>query len=183
VVAPVVTGVLLLRSRPRAPEAALAVLMGLQVLRVVGFEFVEASRDGWLPHVFGDPAGWGDAFIGVTAPFVAFVVARRARGWRGIATVWNVAGIADLVNAVFLGVTSSPGALQIFTRGPSTVPMTELPLSLIPTFGVPLAVLGHLVALRALRVSRDETAAQPQGRSAAACSCSGFGQAPTSNGL
>ena len=154
VVTPVVVGVLLLRSRPRAPEASLAMLMGLQVLRVVGFEFVLAGRHGFLPRLFGDPAGLGDALIGITAPVVAFVVARRLSGWRGVATVWCVAGIADLVNAVFLGVTSSPGALQLFAGGPSTEPMTRLPLSLIPTFGVPLAVLGHIVALQGLRASR-----------------------------
>ena len=89
-------------------------LMGLQLLRVEGFELVVAGGGGWLPPVFANPAGWGDAFIGVTAPVVAYVVARRMGGWRALAIVWNLAGIADLVDAVFLGVTSSPGALRLF---------------------------------------------------------------------
>jgi hypothetical protein len=89
----------------------------------------------------------------VTAPLVAFAVARCTRGWRELALVWNLAGIADLANAIFLGVTSSPGALRLFGGEPSTALMTCLPLSLIPTFGVPLAVLGHITALSALRSS------------------------------
>jgi len=158
VIAPIVVGTFaLLRPNVRAPEGALAVLIGLQVLRVVGFEFVVAGHTGQLPLLFAAPAGWGDAFIGVTAPFVALAVARRTRGWRELALVWNLAGIADLVNAVFLGVTSSPGALQLFGGAPSTELMTRLPLSLIPTFGVPLAVLGHVAALRALRSSASVT--------------------------
>jgi hypothetical protein len=151
VVAPVAIGTFaLVRSGKRAPEGSLAVLMGLQLLRVVGFEFVVAGHAGYLPRLFADPAGWGDALIGVTAPFVALVVARRTTGWRTVAIVWNLAGIADLVDAVFLGVTSSPGALRLFGGVPSTELMTRLPLSLIPTFGVPLAVLGHVAVLRGL---------------------------------
>ncbi len=162
---PIVVGAfVLLRSPERAPEASLAVLMGLQLLRVVGFEFVVAGRGGLLPVLFAAPAGWGDALIGVTAPLVALAVARRVRGWREIAVVWNIAGIADLANAVFLGVTSSPGALQLFGGEPSTALMTCLPLSLIPTFGVPLAVLGHIAALRALRsTSAKVTSAHESG--------------------
>ncbi|MGD0525354.1 MAG: hypothetical protein ABSE49_09435 [Polyangiaceae bacterium] len=152
VVLPIVAGVVALRRWDRGlPEASLATLMGLQVMRIVGFEFVVAGRGGLLPLVFAAPAGWGDAFIGVTAPLVALAVARRSAGWRTIAIAWNVLGIADLVDAVFLGITSSPGALRLFDGPLSTEPMTRLPLSLIPTFGVPLAVLGHIAALRALR--------------------------------
>ncbi len=152
VVGPIAIGVYLLsQPRTRAPEAALSALVALQIVRVVGFEFVVASRGGSLPARFGEPAGWGDALIGVTAPIVALAVAGRWRGWRGLATAWNVAGIADLVDAVALGVTSSPGILQVFHTGPTTVEMTRLPLSLVPTFGVPLAVLGHVMALRILR--------------------------------
>jgi hypothetical protein len=159
---PVVAGFLALRRWDRSlPEASLAALMGLQVMRIVGFEFVVAGHGGLLPSSFAAPAGWGDAFIGVTAPLVALAVARRAGGWRAMAIAWNVLGIADLVNAVFLGVTSSPGVLRIFDGPLSTEPMTRLPLSLIPTFGVPLALLGHIAALRALRAIQTREAPAP----------------------
>jgi hypothetical protein len=159
VVGPIIAfTIALVRSGARIPETALATLMGLQVMRIAGFEFVVAGADGYLPVHFGAPAGWGDALIGVTAPLVAFTVARRARGWRTVAVIWNVAGILDLVDAVFFGVTSSPGALRIFAGEPSTELMTRLPLSLIPTFGVPLAVVGHIAALRALRSERRQVA-------------------------
>jgi NAD(P)-dependent dehydrogenase (short-subunit alcohol dehydrogenase family) len=154
VVVPIALGVYFL-SRPgaRAPESSLAVLAALQVVRLVGFEFVVAGRSGWLSTRFGEPAGWGDALIGVTAPWAALAIAHRWRGWRAIATVWNLAGIADLVDAVAFGVLSAAGPQQVFHDVPGTVAMGQLPLSLIPTFGVPLAVLGHFVALRALRAA------------------------------
>ncbi len=146
-------GIALAWSGARAPESSLPSLMALQLLRVVGFVFVLAGYGGWLPARFAYPAGLGDAFIGVTAPLVALAVARRARGWRALAVAWNLAGIADLVNAVFFGVTSSPGLLRLFAGEPSTELLTRLPLSLIPTFGVPLALLGHFAALQAIRAT------------------------------
>jgi NAD(P)-dependent dehydrogenase (short-subunit alcohol dehydrogenase family) len=164
IVAPIAIGAYLLgRPGARAPEMSLALLMGLQIVRIVGFEFVVGSLGGWLPARFGEPAGWGDALIGVTAPFVALAAARRWRGWRAMATVWNVAGIADLVNAVTIGAISAPGLLQVFHDEPSTVAMTRLPLSLVPTFGVPLAVLGHFMALRSLRGTRGNETSDRDG--------------------
>ena len=163
---PIVVGLFMLQKNGvRVPETALAMLIGLQLLRVEGFEFVVAGHEGALPAQFAYPAGWGDALIGLTAPLVALIVSRRANGWRGIAIAWNLAGIADLANAVFFGVTSSPGALQLFVGPPSTELMTQLPLSLVPTFGVPLAVLGHLMALKGLWAMAPRDSARPQGAS------------------
>jgi hypothetical protein len=57
--------------------------------------------------------------------------------------VWNVLGIADLVMAVSLGFITSPGF------GIST--MTTLPWVLIPTVGVPLALIIHGITLYRIR--------------------------------
>src|SRR5690242_10724974 len=41
-----------------------------QTWRVGGLIFVVLASFGILPNIFAQPAGWGDFFIGVTAPFV-----------------------------------------------------------------------------------------------------------------
>ena len=81
--------------------------------------------------------------IGVTTiPFAYFLM--RGFGWSNYAlVVWNVLGIADLVMAVSLGLITSPGF------GIST--MTTFPWILVPTLGVPLALILHGITLYLIR--------------------------------
>jgi hypothetical protein len=110
-------------------------------LRVVGVLFLIAMAQGHLPATFALPAGLGDIAIGVAAPFVA---RRLARGTgRAAAVRFNVLGILDLAIAGIIG----------FLLLPSTAPLTLLPLALIPTTAVPLAVALHIVSLRRLRTA------------------------------
>lgn len=103
-----------------------------------------------MPATFALPAGYGDSFIGATAPFVAVLVvgggAITRRGYYG----WLVLGVADLVLAITVGIlhTNSPLGMLRGT-GPTTDVMGALPTSLIPTFGVPLALVLHALALTA----------------------------------
>jgi hypothetical protein len=125
-------------------------------LRVVGVLFLIVMALGHLPAAFALPAGLGDIAIGVSAPFVA---RRLARGTgRAGAVRFNVLGILDLV------VAGSTGFLlfRLVEVAPSTEPLFLLPLALIPTVPVPLALALHVVSLRRLR-----TAAKPEeGRAA-----------------
>lgn len=98
---------------------------------------------GILPPAFGIPAGVGDVLIGVTAiPFAYFL--RKGFGWSKYAlVVWSVLGIADLVNAVSLGLITASAF-----RGST---MTTFPWVLVPTVGVPLALILHGITLYRLR--------------------------------
>lgn len=115
-----------------------------QTWRVGGIIFVTLQVFHILPAVFAQPAGWGDFFIGVTAPFVAFYLARP--GHKKIFIAWNIAGIVDLVNAITLGVLSS-SAVGVLRPSVSTDAMTVLPLSLVPTFAVPLLLIVHFILM------------------------------------
>jgi len=117
------------------------VLTMIQSLRIAGYVFLVLASFGILPRLFALSAGWGDIAIGVTAPFVALRLAATNR--RGSFMVWQILGIADLVNAIALG-TLAP---LIDPHGISTGAMSMLPLSLIPTFGVPLFIVLHLVCI------------------------------------
>jgi hypothetical protein len=136
-------------ASPRFRQFALSVnpvaLTIAQTWRIVGITFVVLASFGLLPNLFAQPAGWGDFAIGITAPFVAFYFARPGRKASFIA--WNIAGILDLVTAVTLGVLASPTPAGILHPAVTTEPVTVLPLSLIPTFGVPLLLILHIIAI------------------------------------
>jgi hypothetical protein len=91
------------------------------------------------------PAGWGDIAIGATAPLVATILANPAQ--RKSFILWQLLGIADLVTAVTMGTT----ARLIEPHGIATSPMTVLPLSLIPTFAVPLLFILHIICIAQAR--------------------------------
>ncbi len=119
-----------------------------QTWRIVGFTFVLLEARGVLPAIFAWPAGYGDMAIGATATFVAWKLASPIRRNRFI--LWQVLGITDLVTAVGLGTT----ARLLSPHGPSMVAMTVLPLSLIPTFLVPLFFILHLICIAQARAWR-----------------------------
>src|SRR5215216_6096782 len=128
-------------------------------LRVVGVLFLIVMAQGHLPAAFALPAGLGDIAIGVSAPFVA---RRLARGTgRAAAVHFNVLGILDLVVAGIIGFM----LLGVVEVTPSTAPLFMLPLALIPTVAVPLALVLHIVSLRRLRTvakpEEDRTAHVP----------------------
>lgn len=136
-------------SRILAEPGTAARLALPQTLRVVGVTFVIVMALGELPAVFAIPAGVGDIAVGVAAPFIAWRLARGA-GRRG--AVWfNIMGIVDLVVAVGLGALTGLGPNQVINASPSTVAATVLPLVLIPTTIVPLAIALHVISLRKLR--------------------------------
>ena len=121
------------------------VLTSVQVWRIVGFTFLLLEARNVLPGVFAFPAGYGDMFIGATAGFAAWKLAEPAH--RGTFIFWQVLGILDLVTAVSLGTTA--GLLD--PQGPSMAAMTVLPLSLIPTFFVPLFLMLHVICIAQAR--------------------------------
>jgi hypothetical protein len=114
-----------------------------QTVRVVGIVFVILYFLGALPGVFALPAGWGDFAIGITAPVVAWYW-KRPFPYRTF-IVWNVLGSLDLVSAMTLGVLASASPVGVLAGDVSTRLMGQFPLSLIPTFFVPLLLILHLI--------------------------------------
>jgi hypothetical protein len=121
------------------------ILTSVQVWRIVGFTFVLLQARNVLPAIFAWPAGYGDMFIGVTAGFAAWKLAEPAH--RGKFIFWQALGILDLVTAVSLGTT----ARLLDPQGASMAAMTVLPLSLIPTFFVPLFMMLHVICIAQAR--------------------------------
>jgi hypothetical protein len=113
----------------------------VQSWRALGVAFVILEARGVLPGIFAFPAGYGDIFIGLTAGFAAWKLANGRH--RASFIFWQTLGITDLVLAVSLGTMA--GVIS-----PESVPMaamTVLPLSLIPTFLVPLYLIFHVICI------------------------------------
>ena len=137
-------------ARVLADPGAVSGLALPHTLRVVGVVFLILMVQGHLPAAFALPAGLGDIAIGLAAPFVAQRLAREPHDAGAVtaAVRFNVLGLLDLVVALGLGVLLGPPWLLGGT--PSTEALRLLPLALVPTVAVPLAVALHLVSLRRL---------------------------------
>jgi hypothetical protein len=133
------------RFREFVSSLDLRVLTLAQTWRVGGIVFVILYLQEALPGVFALPAGWGDIAIGITAPVVAWYWQPPFPHKAFVA--WNVLGSLDLVLAVSLGVLASATPVGVLAGDVTTRLMSQFPLSLIPTFFVPLLLILHLICL------------------------------------
>ena len=120
-----------------------SLLIAVHTWRIGGIAFLWGMTQGLLDPAFAIPAGVGDILIGVTAiPFAIFLW--KGYSWSKYAVVvWSVLGIADLVNAVTLGLITNPDF--------RTSTMATFPWILVPTVAVPTALALHAIVLYRLR--------------------------------
>jgi hypothetical protein len=119
-------------------------LVGVHVVRLLGISFIILYAAHRLPAPFAPVAGWGDIFVGATALPVAWFAFRQPANGRPILWIWNIVGLVDLIAALGLGVTSSPGPQRLIFTEPSSAIMATLPWLLIPGFLVPLLFAVHI---------------------------------------
>jgi len=131
----------------------LAILTLPHAWRTVGFTFLTLWYYDILPSGFAAPAGIGDFFIAIAAPFVAAALWLQ---WAGAirAAIWfHVLGIIDFFFALLTGMTGF-GALA--EQMSMTDPLTAFPLVIIPTVFVPLLLVGHIIALTKITMDRKQ---------------------------
>lgn len=116
----------------------------LHVTRLVGLYFLLLYRRGELPYAFAVPGGWGDIVTAVLAGLICFVPLRPALRLRAI-TIWNALGFVDLLLVVFTA------ARLVLENRAQMRALTYLPLSLLPTFLVPLLLATHVIIYLRLR--------------------------------
>ena len=133
-------------------------LIALNGWRFIGLGFLMAYQEGLLPGGFAWPAGLGDIAMAATAPWVAARVAAddRFRFGNGF-LIWNLFGIADFIDAVFLGTLYLwPGFAPSISAGL----MQRVPFALIPCFFVPLIAMAHITLLAQRR--EPQTGSKPK---------------------
>jgi hypothetical protein len=119
-------------------------LVLLHVTRFVGIYFLILYNRGELPYAFAVPGGWGDITVATLALLVCFVPLAGPARVRAI-TIWNVIGFVDILMVV---VTAA--RLGLADLGQMRA-LTYLPLSLLPTFLVPLIIATHVMLFLRLR--------------------------------
>jgi hypothetical protein len=129
----------------------LRLLTAFQAWRVLGGMFLVLYAYAMLSPVFAFPAGLGDFAVGAAAPFVLWAMMRRSPGWERRVFWLTIAGLADFAGAIATGVLTSPSTLGVFADPAARANMGEMPLSLIPTFAVPLWTIFHIITLLQLR--------------------------------
>jgi hypothetical protein len=137
--------------RTAALGIPLALLVFVNVGRVLGAFFLVLHDQGRLPATFALSAGWGDIAVALLAIPVTWLAHRRAPSWWSITLAWNAVAFVDLVAAVTLGIGSIPGSPVRFIHE-DAVPGTiaTLPWVLIPGFLVPLYLMSHLAVFARL---------------------------------
>jgi hypothetical protein len=122
----------------------LRALVLFHLTRFVGVYFLVLHARGELPWAFAVPGGWGD--IAVAASGLLLVLGARpdCSAGRRAYVVWNVVGLLDILGVV---VTASRLALA---DPESMRALLRLPLSLLPTFVVPIVIATHLLMLQRL---------------------------------
>jgi len=122
-------------------------LVALHLTRFVGAYFLYLYGRGQLPYAFAVPGGLGDIVVASLAAVLLLAgPPRDTWRWRGYAG-WNVLGLADILFVV------ATAARQGLVDPESMAALLRLPLSLLPTFLVPLIIATH-VAL-GVRLARD----------------------------
>lgn len=119
-------------------------LVAFHLTRFVGVSFLVLYRRGELPREFAVPGGWGDILVASLALGLLLAGPPTTPGRRRAYLLWNLLGLADILFVV------ATAAQLGFADPDSMRALLRLPLSLLPTFLVPLIITSHLLIARRL---------------------------------
>jgi hypothetical protein len=122
-------------------------------IRIIGIAFLLLRAQGRLPENFAISGGHSGIVVAASALLLAFVAVpvRNARQWWTLLS-WNLFALAANLRVVVTGIQAGMKDIQ------QMMPLTEWPLSLLPTFIVPLVIVTHLVIFARLWRTRVATA-------------------------
>jgi hypothetical protein len=123
-------------------------LIAVHSVRFVGFYFLWLYEQRQLPFAFAVLGGWGDIVVAT----IALVLLLLRPSYRAIYHVWNTIGFIDIL---FVVITATRLALA---DSASMTALLRLPLSLLPTFVVPLVIFTHVVIFLRLKNDRPNLA-------------------------
>jgi len=141
------------------------ILLGIQCFRI-GVELFlhQLWINGLVPKMLTFEGANVDIYIGASAPLIAWLSTRGPTGLK-LALGWNVLGLLALTNVVTRAVLTSPGPFNLIHAEVPNRMFGTFPFMFIPGFFVPLAVLLHVLAIRAISSRlRTATGAVSSGR-------------------
>lgn len=132
-------------------------LMGMESFRLIVEIFLhQLWLDGQLPKMLTYQGANFDIMIGITAPIVAWLLASRRISDR-MALAWNVIGIVMLANVAVRAVLTMQGSLHLLSTEVPNTAIGTFPYTYIPGLMVPLALVMHVLSIRALRNRISQT--------------------------
>lgn len=135
-------------------------LLGVQSFRIFVELFLHRLWiDGLVPKMLTFEGANVDIYVAASAPFIAWLSTRGRLGLK-IALAWNVLGLFALANVVTRAVLTAPGPLHLIHAEVPNRLLGAFPFLFIPGLFVPLAVVLHSLALRAI-VSRLRSPSAP----------------------
>ena len=126
----------------------LRALVLLHVTRFVGIYFLLLGQRGVLPQRIAFPAGVGDIAVAILALVVVLLPLAEHTRQRAI-YFWNIFGFVDILLVLY------SGARTAFAGSRELAAFTSLPLSLLPTFLVPLILASHIAIFARLSGQRS----------------------------
>jgi hypothetical protein len=87
-----------------------------------------------------------DIFSGVFGLVIGFIVQRKPS--RILLYVYNIAGLALLINIVTIAILSTPVPFRVFMNEPANTIVTQFPVVWLPALLVPLAYTLHILSFR-----------------------------------
>jgi hypothetical protein len=151
------TALVLLTCWKIAPIRAWALNIDIRLLVLfhvtrlfAGTYFLILCQRGQLPCGFARLAGWGDIVVAILA--LAVVGAMRFEFAKIFLLIWNTIGLIDIICVVFSAFRFGLKDWQAMHV------LRDLPLSLLPTFLVPLIIASHVLIF--VRVTRARIGSQ-----------------------
>jgi hypothetical protein len=135
-------------------SAALAfplwIILGMQSFRIVVELFLhQLWIEGLIPRMLTFAGANVDIYIGASAPLIAWLSTRGRSGMK-LALLWNVLGLLALANVVTRAVLTTSGPLNLIHAEVPNLMFGKFPFMFIPGFFVPLAIVLHVLAIRAI---------------------------------
>lgn len=105
---------------------------------------------GMAPRMITYAGGNWDIVIGLSAPIIAYLYAQQRMGDR-LVLAWNILGLATLANVALRALLTAPGVLNFVKAEIPNTAIGTFPFTYIPGLLAPLALVLHVMAIRALR--------------------------------
>ena len=89
-----------------------------------------------------------DILVGLTAPLAAFLWLKQSKERPGLVIVWNILGLALLLNILVIAILSMPTPVRVFLNEPANTIVAGFPWVLLPGILVVMAYTLHLLSLK-----------------------------------
>ncbi len=129
---------------------------------IVAFQAFRIAVEVWLHGLYVEgvvPVQM--TYVGRNFDIVSGITGLLLGGWllsggrvpRGVVLVWNLLGLALLVNIVLVAMLATPVPFRVFADGPPNLLPSTFPYVWLPSFLVQVALASHLLVFRQLRAS------------------------------